>query len=61
MRLLIFDDHDRHITIELMETCVENDILRFGRPTHITHLLQPPDVGLLGPLQEAYVKAVDDA
>ena len=60
-RVLIVDGHDSHITIEFIRFCVKSSIRLYCLPPHTTHLLQPLDVGLFGPLQHAYSKAMDDA
>ena len=60
-RVLIVDGHDSHVTIEFIRFCVKSSIRLYCLPPHTTHLLQPLDVGLFGPLQHAYSKAVDDA
>src|SRR5205807_6777940 len=39
---------------------VDNNIHLLSLPPHSTHLLQPLDVGLFGPLQHFYGKAADD-
>ena len=59
-RVLIVDGHDSHVTIEFIQFCIESSIRLYCLPPHTTHLLQPLDVGLFGPLQHAYSKAVDD-
>ena len=57
-RLLIVDGHDSHITIEFMEFCDQNKIVPLCLPPHSTHLLQPLDVGVFGPLGKAYKQLV---
>ena len=54
-RVLIVDGHDSHVTIEFIRFCVESSIRLYCLPPHTTHLLQPLDVGLFGPLQHAYI------
>ena len=60
-RFLIVDGHYSHVTIEFLEYCEAHQILPFCLPPHSTHLLQPLDVGLLGPLQHLYSHAIDNA
>ncbi|CAG2192489.1 unnamed protein product [Mytilus edulis] len=50
--LLIFDNHDSHISINLIEKAKANNIHIIGLPPHTTHLLQPLDVAIFGPLKE---------
>ena len=59
-RLLILDGHSSHINARFLKFCEENDIVCFCLPAHSTHLLQPLDVGLFGPFQHYYGKAVED-
>ena len=59
-RLLILDGHHSHITLEFCQYAIRNNIELLCFPAHTTHLLQPLDVGLFGPLQKYYGKAADD-
>ena len=52
-RVLIFDGHDSHITSELLAHALKNNIHLRMLPGHTSHLLQPLDVGLFGPLKSA--------
>lgn len=58
-RLLIVDGHDSHVTIEFISFCEDHLIKLYCLPSHITHLLQPLDVGMFAPLQKFYGQAVD--
>jgi len=60
MHLLIIDGHDSHVTWEFLDYCLQNDIIPLCLPAHSTHILQPLDVGLFGPLQSNYSKCLDD-
>lgn len=60
-RALILDGHDSHVTIEFVRFCKDHNIRLYCLPAHTTHLLQPLDVEVFGPLQQAYGKAIDDA
>ena len=42
-RILIFDGHGAHLTLEFLEKCEDHDILPFGFLAHSTHLCQPLD------------------
>jgi len=59
-RLLILDGHCSHINLEFCQYAIDNNIELLCFPSHTTHLLQPLDVGLFGPLQKYYSKAADD-
>ena len=51
-RLLICDGHDSHITAEFIAHCIDNCILLMILPPHSSHLTQPLDVGVFGPLKK---------
>jgi hypothetical protein len=42
-RILIFDGHGAHLTLEFLQKCEDHDILPFGFIPHSTHLCQPLD------------------
>ena len=48
-----------HINYTFLLWCEAHGIIVFCLPPHSTHLLQPLDVGLFGPLQQHYRKAVE--
>lgn len=58
--LLIFDGHSSHITDQIRELALNNNIHLFCLPPHTTHKLQPLDVGCFGPLQNAWRKCCDE-
>jgi hypothetical protein len=58
-RLRIFDSHSSHQTAEFDAFCKENAIICLCMPPHTSHLLQPLDVGVFGPLKRAYGKLVE--
>lgn len=60
-RLLLLDNHGSHITGEMIQFAVENLIVLVAFPPHMTHLLQPLDVGCFSPLQRAYSNRLLDA
>jgi DDE superfamily endonuclease len=51
-RLLICDGHDSHITGKWIRHCMENNIILMILPPHSSHLTQPLDVGVFGPLKK---------
>ena len=55
--LLIMDGHGSHISIEIIELAMSNDVHLLCLPSHTTHLLQPLDVGAFKPFKTAYSKA----
>ena len=52
--LLILDEHSSHITVDLLETAVSNQIEMFFLPLHTTHWTQPLDRNVFGPLKRSY-------
>ena len=46
------DNHESHISIPLIELAIANNVCLLGLPPHTTHILQPLDVGVFGPLKE---------
>lgn len=59
-RLLVMDGHGSHLTYEFCSYALSHNIYLICLPAHSTHLLQPLDVGLFGPLQHYYGKAADN-
>ena len=58
-RLLILDGHGSHHTKEFIAYCDAHDIVPFGLPPNLTHLLQPLDVVVFQPLKHYHAKALD--
>ena len=58
-RLLILDGHGSHHTKEFIQYCDDHQIIPFGLPSHLTHLLQPLDVVVFQPLKHYHAKALD--
>ena len=55
--LLLIDGHKAHVTQDVIETAIRNKILVFCLPAHSSHLLQPLDLSLFGPLKRGWVRA----
>ncbi len=53
-RMLLVDGHASHITTAAIQYCIDYKIILLCLPPHITHLLQPLDVGVFSPLATAY-------
>jgi hypothetical protein len=58
-RLLICDGHDSHITASWIAHCIKNDIIFMVLPPHSSHLTQPLDVGVFGPLKTHMASAIE--
>jgi len=57
--LLILDGHSTHITWELTKYRERNLIELLCLPSHASHILQPLDVGVFGPMKNSYTKHCD--
>jgi 4-hydroxybenzoate polyprenyltransferase len=57
-RLLILDGHGSHITPDFMRICVTNRVHLLYLPPHTSHVLQPLDISVFGPLKAAYRAAL---
>jgi hypothetical protein len=53
-RLLILDAHNSHLTADFVDLCKQNASICLCMHAHASHLLQPLDVGVFGPLKRAY-------
>jgi hypothetical protein len=60
LRLLILDGHGSHMTEDFLFECYINNIFVLFLPAHASHVLQPLDVALFGPLKQAYRKFISD-
>ena len=58
-RLLILDGHGSHHTRQFIEYCDNHNIIPFGMPPNLTHVLQPLDVVVFQPLKHYHAKALD--
>ena len=52
--VLFFDGHHSHISISIIQHCKENNVHLMLLPSNTTHVLQPLDVGVYGPLKQAW-------
>ncbi|KAH7460506.1 hypothetical protein FOMA001_g19590 [Fusarium oxysporum f. sp. matthiolae] len=59
-RLLILDGHGSHMTEDFLFECYNNNIFVLFLPAHASHVLQPLDVSVFGPLKRAYRKFLSD-
>jgi hypothetical protein len=58
-RLLICDGHDSHIAGNFIAHCMEHKITLLIIPPHSSHLLQPADVAVFGPLATYHGQETD--
>lgn len=59
-RLLITDGHESHRSTDFELYCKDNNIITIFMPPHLSHILQPPDVGCFSPLKQAYGRQIED-
>lgn len=59
-KLLVFDGHTSHISIELIELARENDVHLLCLPAHSSHVLQPLDVSVYKPLKTKWKQLLDE-
>jgi DDE superfamily endonuclease len=60
-RLLILDGHNSHVTYRFCKFAADKKIIVIRLPAHTTHVLQPCDVGVFGPLASAWKSEVLEA
>jgi hypothetical protein len=53
-RLLIMDNHGSHCSIRFMRTCLEKQIILLYLSPHSSHITQPLNVGIFGPLKRYF-------
>lgn len=49
--LIIYDGHSTHISVEVLEAAIENNITILKLPPHSSHLLQPLDLSVFRPFK----------
>jgi hypothetical protein len=59
-RLLVLNGHESHHSADFEAVCKEHNIITLCMPPHSSHLLQPLDIALFGPLKRAYGKQVEN-
>ena len=60
-RLLIIDGHGSHHTKQFIQYCDDHNIIPFGMPPNLTHLLQPLDVVVFQPFNPRPVLQILEA
>ncbi|KAF2881382.1 hypothetical protein ILUMI_14953, partial [Ignelater luminosus] len=54
--LLLYDGHNSHISLRIIECAIENKISLVKLPTHLTNRLHPLDKGIFGPVKTSWKK-----
>lgn len=57
-KILLLDSHTSHTTSQFTILASENNILIYAFPSHLTHILQPLDVGIFQPYKHWHREAV---
>ena len=52
--ILFVDGHHSHLYLSLVKMAHEKGVHLFCLPPHTTHILQPLDVGVYGPLKQSW-------
>ena len=60
-RILLLDGHITHCQDDFIIKCHENHIVPYQFPSHLTHVLQPLDVGVFRPWKHYHNKAIHHA
>ncbi|XP_026315200.1 uncharacterized protein LOC113226693 [Hyposmocoma kahamanoa] len=58
--LLLLDNHESHISVEVLNFCKDVGIILMTFPPHCSHKLQPLDLTVYGPLKNYYNNALTD-
>ncbi|XP_072179879.1 uncharacterized protein [Diadema setosum] len=54
--LLLVDGHTSHVDLHVGEFCAEREIILYRLQSHSSHVTQPLDLAVFGPLKKAYKK-----
>lgn len=49
--LVFMDGHSTHVNIAVSEFCRDNKIILYCFPPHASHIMQPLDIAVYGPLK----------
>ncbi|XP_033103570.1 uncharacterized protein LOC117106311 [Anneissia japonica] len=56
--ILFVDGHASHLNLETCKFCRDNGIVLYCFPSHCSHIMQPLDLAVFGPLKSKWRKAV---
>jgi len=54
--LILYDGHKSHISLTLTQWAREHSVVLFVLPPHSSHLTQPLDVAVFGPMKQYYYR-----
>ena len=58
--LLLLDNHDSHLSIDVLDYAKANGVVMLSFPPHSSHRLQPLDVSVFGPFKKYYNSALKE-
>ena len=58
--ILFIDGHTSHVNIAVSDFCRDHDIILHCFPAHASHILQPLDVSVFGPLKKSWNKSIKE-
>lgn len=58
--LLIMDNHESHISVQIIQKARENGIILLTLHPHTSHKMQPLDTGVFGPFKKYYNQAIEE-
>ena len=50
--VLFLDGHSSHVNITVAQFCYDHNIILYCLPPHASHILQPLDVAVIGPMKK---------
>jgi hypothetical protein len=59
-KTLIYDGHNSHISVDLIEYAIKHHIKLICLPPHSSHILQPLDVGVFGPVKSEWRRILSE-
>ena len=58
-RILIIDGHGSHMSLKLIDSAIENNVILYCLPPHTAHFLQPLDISVFKPLKNHFSTITD--
>ncbi|CZT49124.1 uncharacterized protein RSE6_09920 [Rhynchosporium secalis] len=58
-RLLIIDGHESHVNMDFLQYAEDNNIIVLALPPHLTHKMQPLDIGVFQSLKHSHQVVLD--
>lgn len=58
--IVFMDGHSSHINLAMSEFCRNNNIILYCFPPHASHIIQPLDIAVYGPLKKSWNRAINN-